>query len=542
MYRAKHVSDWSTYATFPEHRLEALFGDRVVPCFADRPSSMYALFANGAAQNPGGEALVHAGKRWRYEEVDDQIAAVAAGLQERGLGPGARVALLMENSIEYVIILFAAAKMGAVSVPLNIRDGSAEIAHVIEDSGASLLICSATLTAKIAVKVNQLTNVEVIDLQSHSSLAKLISVDSVTAPAEVLETDTAVILYTSGTTGQPKGAMLSHVNLVHSAMQYRFAMEMSKDDRSVIAVPMSHVTGLVALILTVASAGACLIIMDEFKAERFVDIAASEAMTHTLLVPAMFALCLLRPDIGNKDLGRWRVSGYGGAIMPAATLARIAQILPQLQLINCYGATETTSPAAMMPPEHAADRAHQVGLPVICADVRVMDDEGREVAPNEDGEIWISGPMVVSGYWNNAKATAAEFVGGYWKSGDLGRKDERGFIQIVDRIKDIINRGGYKIPASEVENVILSYADVSEAAVVAKACPVLGERVHAFLVVEPTFELSYVADVCRKRLADYKVPEEFHIVDALPRNANGKVLKRMLRSELEARQTHLGSL
>ena len=533
MFGAHQANEWSTYAEFPGQRFETLFGQRVVRCFADRPRSMYELFSGAVAQNPDGEALVHAGRRWRYKEVEDQVAAVAAGLQDRGMASGARLAILMENSLEYVIILFAAAKIGAISVPLNIREGRAEISHVIKDCAATLLICSKQFIEKIDKDVHNFTKVEPLDTTSEDPLKALRGRVSVASPAEVLETDTAVILYTSGTTGQPKGAMLSHVNLVHSAMHYRFAMEMSKEDRSVIAVPMSHVTGLVALILTVASAGACLIIMDEFKAESFVDIAASEAMTHTLLVPAMFALCLLRPDIGGKDLSRWRVSGYGGAIMPEATLARIAEVLPQLSLINCYGATETTSPAVMMPPEHASARAHQVGLPVICGDVLVMDEHGREVGPGEDGEIWISGPMVVSGYWNNPKATAAEFVGGYWKSGDLGRKDEGGFLQIVDRIKDIINRGGYKIPASEVENAILSDDDIIEVAVVAKPCPVLGERVHAFIVTKPEFQVGTVIDACRQRLADYKVPEQFHVVEQLPRNANGKVLKRVLRDEFE---------
>lgn len=533
MFRANQATEWSTYAEFPGQRFETLFGQRVVRCFVDRPRSMYELLSGAAAQNPDGEALVHGGKRWRYKEVEDQVAAVAAGLQQRGLAPGSRLAILMENSLEYVIILFAAAKMGAISVPLNIREGRAEISHVIKDCAATHLICNAQFLEKIDEDIQNSTNVESLDATAEDPLKGLRGRVSDASPAQVLETDTAVILYTSGTTGQPKGAMLSHVNLVHSVMHYRFAMEMSKEDRSVIAVPMSHVTGLVALILTVASAGACLIIMDEFKAEHFVDIAVTEAMTHTLLVPAMFALCLLRPDVGSKDLSRWRVSGYGGAIMPEATLARIAEVLPQLRLINCYGATETTSPAAMMPPEHASARAHQVGLPVICGEVRVMDEHGKEVEPGEDGEIWISGPMVVSGYWNNPKATAAEFVGGYWKSGDLGRKDEAGFLQIVDRIKDIINRGGYKIPASEVENVILSNDDIIEAAVVAKSCPVLSERVHAFVVVKPAFQIGVVIDVCRQRLADYKIPEQFHIVEHLPRNANGKVLKRILRNELE---------
>lgn len=526
--------EWLGYAAFPPMRYETHFGGRVVRCFSERPASLYEMFERGLAQGADREALVIGGRRLTYGELDGLIARAAGGLRSKGIAEGDRVGLLLPNCLEYPILLFAVAKIGAIGVPLNIREAAPELAHILGDCGASAVIHCETLGDRVprCGDLAALKLVQALDLGTDVSLRPLLEADAVLMPAPVAEEDVAVILYTSGTTGRPKGAMLAHINLAHSVLHYRHAMEVTSDDRSVIAVPMSHVTGLVALILPILSAGATLIVMGEFKADRFIAIAATERMTHTLLVPAMFALCLLGTDVAERDLSAWRVSGYGGAIMPEATLDRIDKILPALRLINCYGATETSSPAVMMPPVHASARAHQVGLPVPCGDIRVMDANGREVAPGEDGEIWISGPMVVPGYWNNPEATAREFTGGYWRSGDAGRADELGYIQIVDRLKDVINRGGYKIYASEVENLLLKIDGVQEVAVVARSCPVLGERVHAFIVGTAT-DAEELAAFCREQIAQYKQPERYHFVDALPRNANGKVLKRELRARIE---------
>jgi O-succinylbenzoic acid--CoA ligase len=221
--------------------------------------------------------------------------------------------------------------------------------------------------------------------------------------------------------------------------------------------------------------------------------------------------------------------------MPEVTVERIAEKLPWLKLVNCYGATETTSPAVFMPPEEAVARKEYVGLAVPCGHIVVMDFDGVEVPPGAPGEIHIGGAMVVPGYFNNPEATAREFKSGYWKSGDLGIMDAQGYLRVIDRIKDVINRGGYKIFASEVENVLLDHPAVVEVAVVAKPCPVLGERVHAFVVTRHVIDDSELAHHCANLLSDYKVPEAFHhLGGGLPRNANGKVLKRELRERLAA--------
>ncbi|WP_165938548.1 class I adenylate-forming enzyme family protein [Parafrankia sp. BMG5.11] len=484
--------------------------------------------------NPTGHALVQQDRRTTYSELEELISKFAAELEAIGVRKGDRVALLLENCPEYIVTLLAAAKIGAITVPLNIRETSAELAFILRDCGAKIIICSSTVLSQLPVRdeIKCVKSVRVIDLSLADPFEALPRTEKKEA-ATVTADDVAVILYTSGTTGEPKGAKLSHVNIAHSILHYVYGMELSSDDRSIVAVPLSHVTGLVALALPILMVGGTLIIMQEFRAENFIRLAASERMTHSVLVPAMFALCLLNSDIGNYDLRAWRVSGYGGAIMPESTLQRIDKVLPQLKLINCYGATETASPAIMMPPVYASERAHQVGLPLPCADIVIMDEDAREVPTGEAGEIWISGPMVVSGYWNNSDATTRAFAGSYWKSGDIGIIDADGFVQIIDRIKDVINRGGYKIFASQVENEVLAHPSVKEVAVVAKDCPVLGERVHAFVVGEPTLNSDDLQAHCTDRLADFKRPEEYHFVASLPRNANGKVLKRKLRSMLE---------
>jgi long-chain acyl-CoA synthetase len=244
----------------------------------------------------------------------------------------------------------------------------------------------------------------------------------------------------------------------------------------------------------------------------------------------MYTLCLLCDDFASRDLRSWRIGGYGGAPMPVTTIDALAARLAGLTLLNAYGATETTSPT-MMPMGLTRGHADSVGVALPAADIRAMDEAGREVAPGDTGELWIGGPMVVSGYWANPEATAASFTAGWWHSGDLGSVDAQGFVRVFDRKKDMLNRGGYKIYSAEVENVLMAWPGVVEAAVIGRPCPVLGERVHAVLHA-PGIDADDEAlrRHCNEHLADYKVPESFTwSAEPLPRNANGKLMKRLLR-------------
>ena len=324
--------------------------------------------------------------------------------------------------------------------------------------------------------------------------------------------------------------MLTHLGTVHSLLHYEQGMALRDGDVSVLAVPASHVTGLVAIVLTMLRVSGCTVLLPAFKARGFLEIATRERMTHTLVVPAIYNLCLLDPDFSTFDLSAWRIGGFGGAPMPQATIERIAAVLPNLTLVNVYGSTETTSPVTMLPLGEAATRADTVGKPLACADIMVMDEDGREVAPGVSGELWVGGPMVVPGYWRNEEADRSAFCGGHWKSGDIGSMDAEGYVRVLDRKKDLINRGGYKIYCIEVESVLARHPDVIECAVIGRPDEVLGERVHAFVVPRAAgVKEAQVKSFCAEYLSDYKVPDTVTFLDALPRNANGKILKTALR-------------
>jgi acyl-CoA synthetase (AMP-forming)/AMP-acid ligase II len=290
--------------------------------------------------------------------------------------------------------------------------------------------------------------------------------------------------------------------------------------------------------MTMASCAGALVIVAEFKAAQYLQIAARERITYTVMVPAMYNLCLLQADFDSYDLSAWRIGGYGGAPMPVATIEKLAVKIPGLKLMNAYGSTETTSPSTIMPGELTALHIDSVGLPCPGADIVVMDANGCELPRGEIGEIWIRSGSVIKGYWNNPKATFESFTGGFWHSGDLGSIDAQNFVRVFDRQKDMINRGGLKIYSAEVESVLAGHPDVVESAIIAKPCPVLGERVHAVIVTR-NGEVGgdSLRAWCAQQLSDYKVPETMTLTtEPLPRNANGKVLKRQLREAWAAAQ------
>jgi long-chain acyl-CoA synthetase len=532
--------DWSQ-DFIPRMQLQARFGDRVVPVFCERSDSIWAMISDAASRNPDGEALVCGDVRMSWREVVQQSRAIAAGFDRLGLRRGDRVAVLLGNRIEFVLTMFAAAHSGLVTVLLGTRQQKPEIAYVLTDCGAKLLVHEAALADRLpdAGEVPDLRHRIAVDDDARlSEFSGLLDNAALLPPADVGEEDTAMILYTSGTTGRPKGAMLAHCNVIHSATVFVSCLRLTEADRSIAAVPLAHVTGVIANVMTMVRCGGTLIIMAEFKAAAYLKVAARERVTYTVMVPAMYNLCLLQPDFDSYDLSNWRIGGFGGAPMPVATIERLEARIPGLKLMNCYGSTETTSPSTIMPGELTAAHIDSVGLPCPGADIIVVDAAGRELPRGEIGEIWIRGGSVIKGYWNNPAATAESFTGGFWHSGDLGSVDARNFVRVFDRQKDMINRGGLKIYSAEVESVLAGHADVVESAIIAKSCPVLGERVHAVIVARNDgANIEALRAWCAERLSDYKVPETITLTaEPLPRNANGKVMKRQLRDALARAQ------
>ncbi len=524
-------------------RRENHFENRLVLCYSQRPTHLAQMLVTALAARPDALAVVCGDMRLSWRELHHAASKCAGGLAQRGVQSGDRVALHMGNGPEFIILTLACAWMGAVLVPVSARARGMELEYVLSDSGAVALVCAPDVAhwqpaphGLPELRMRFVTGASAVE--GFEAFSALMQAAPQPQPHAAQEEDLAVLLYTSGTTGRPKGAMITQLNIVHSVMHYAERMALSERDISLVAVPMSHVTGLVAQLYTMLYCQGTTVVMAQFKAADFVRLASAERITHAIMVPAMYNLCLLLPDLQAHDLSAWRIGAYGGASMPTATIDGLAQRLPGLVLMNAYGATETCSPATIMPQGQTDSHRDSVGLPVTCGEICIVDDAGLEVARGGVGEIWIAGPMVVPGYWRNAAATASEFRAGFWRSGDIGSMDAQGFVRVLDRKKDVINRGGYKVYCAQVENVLSEHPAVLEVALVGVPCAVLGERVHAFVSVREISEHSTAPALqayCSQRMADYAVPETWTIdTEPLPRNLNGKIIKRELRQTLHA--------
>ncbi len=527
-------------------RQESHFDGRQLLCYADRPADLLALFRQTIAAAPDTLALIDEQQQISYRELAEASAAVATVFNSLRLRPGDRLVLLTGNCIEFGVIALAAWRLGLVIVPLNPRNVRNEVAYVLNQCQAKALVFEEALADRTPVDGQAPSCSLVLEVRSLIARSRAAALEGSSVGAsdqwyQSGEEDVAVLLYTSGTTGKPKGAMLTHLNLIHSVLHFVDTMDLHEGrERSLLAVPISHVTGLVAIWLTMVATRGTTVMIREFKAPVFLAAMVKHGVTHTIVVPAIYNLLMRDPQFADHDLQAWRIGGFGGAAMPQATISALAKALPGLGLMNAYGATETTSPVTLMPAAEQGVRLDSVGRLMPCAQLRVVDEEGHEVGCGETGELWIAGPMVVPGYWDNAEANGHEFTDGFWKSGDLGTIDAHGYVRVLDRKKDMINRGGYKVYSAEVEGVLCAHPAVLEAAVFGQSDPVLGERSRAVIVLQPgtkraALDLKAIEATlrghCADLMADYKVPDFFEFREqALPRNPNGKVLKRELRA------------
>ncbi len=518
-------------------RRETHYDGRSMLCFAERPATLAAMFDDLVARCPERPAVVE-GRTLSYRELDEVARTVAANLASLGISQGERVALFLGNCWEFIATVAACARLGAVVVPIGTRQRRAELEFLLNNCGAKLLIAEDDLLEHLPARAALPELRHVVALRHAAdgvrAFTDLMTPAATPAPVpRIAEEDVAVILYTSGTTGRPKGAMLTHFGIIHSSLTFARCHGLSERDRAIVAVPLSHVTGLVGVALSTMVVGGCVVLMRQaYRTADFLALASRERITYSILVPTIYTLCAMAPDLDSYDLTAWRIGCFGGAPMPIPTIEALAHRLPGLDLLNAYGATETTSPTSVMPRAAWHDHLDSVGVAGPCAEIRVVDDAGHEVPPGEPGELLIAGPMVVPGYWQRPDANASEFIDGYWRSGDIGSVDACGFVRVFDRKKDMINRGGFKIFSAEVENTICGIDGVQECAIFGRPDPVLGERVCAVIVVNDANALSgdAVQAYCAERLSNYKVPETITIrTEPLPRNANGKIQKALLR-------------
>jgi len=521
-----------------EHLRKELHHGRVVDCYADRPRDIYAMFLDAVRRAPDSIALVEGDVRWSYTKLAARVDACAVRLTVLGLVAGDRMGILLSNRADYMTSLMAAAQLGVIAVPMNIRQRAPETAYVLTDSGASAIIYDDALEDQLPERASVPEVRHWLPYQAEAAAWSAAGPETrANRPdrSAVGEDDPFCILYTSGTTGRPKGAVLTHHGLITICIGSQNHLQLKDGESMILAVPASHVTGIgLVLMLSIRVAGK-VVLEEAFKARQFLELAQAERMSFAIMVPAMYKLCLMEPDFDNFDLSSWRIGAFGGAPMAEATIEALAAHVPQLTLVNIYGSTETSSPAVMMPLGQCASHRDKVGKPLPYADIIIMDEDGRQVPPGQQGEIWIAGAMTVPRYWNNPEATEKGFAGGYWKSGDIGAMDADGYICVLDRMKDMINRGGFKIYSVEVENTLMAHEAVAEAVVVGRPCPVLGERVEAFVVTKEPADDASLRQFCAERLSDYKVPDHVYIVEGpLPRNPNGKLLKNAVREWLPA--------
>jgi fatty-acyl-CoA synthase len=496
----------------------------------------FAVLAHHATRTPDKAMTVFEGETTTYAQLAGQAASLAGGLAGGGVGEGDVVALLSYNCPELLEALFAANHLGAVAMPINWRLAAPEVRYILEHSGARAIVCDPELRALAdeAAKGLDLLRVGIGDeaADGWTSLASLR-----TGPPDAPHTPAAAddvhrLMYTSGTTGRPKGVMLTHANLAWKNLAHLVEFGFTADDLGLACGPLYHVGALDLTTTSLIAAGATVIVHRAFDAAAVVDELERSRVTTVWLAPAMVNAIMALPGIEQRDLSSVRVIINGGEKMPIPLIERLQRTFPSAWFADAYGLTETVSGDTFLDRDSMITKLGSVGRPCLHLELQVWDDEGNEVAPGERGEIVMRGPKVFKGYWQDPDATAAAFAGGWFHTGDIGVLDDDGYLFIVDRLKDMIVSGGENIASSEVERVLYEHDAVLEVAVVGRPDERWGEVPVAFVAVREgaSATAEELIEHCRGQLAKFKVPKDVTFIDALPRNPSGKVLKRELRA------------
>jgi acyl-CoA synthetase (AMP-forming)/AMP-acid ligase II len=498
--------------------------------------------AGRAFRAPESMALIDGdtGRRRTFAELHARTSALADALHQRGVRHGDRVAMLAFNSPEFIEVLLAAAKLGAITVPVNFRLTAGEVRYALTDSGASVLLYSSQLAAVAKAAADGLPIHTLAEIPSAAERATgapsayedLLATGS-PDPLErdVAESEVAVIMYTSGTTGRPKGAMLTHGNLLWQSVHALGMGEgLSKQDVTVTAAPLFHIGGLGVFTLPLLYLGGASVILESFVPDQVIAAMAEHHASVMFLVPAMWVAIMRSPELDRADLTPPRYSVVGGAPSP----------LPMLKFFmdrgwnfaEGFGLTETSPGCSILDSEHLIAKTGSIGQPMTHLRWRLVDDADREVPVGQVGELIVQGPNVFAGYWGKPAETAEAMRGGWFHTGDLGRADEDGYVTLVDRKKDMVITGGENVYPVEVEQALFTHPEVDDVAVIGLPDEKWGESVTAVIVRAAGSQLSEAELIAwtRDRLAHFKCPRRVEFVAELPRNATGKLLKRELRA------------
>ncbi len=500
-----------------------------------------SLLDKQAQLRPQKMALIGEGRQWTYRELNQRANQVANGLTRLGIAKGDRVGVLLPNVPEYLETFFALAKIGAVMVLINWRLGNDEIRFVLSDADACGVLVHQSRCQDLVILQEQLPSIQHVVVVEAQNGCPFMAYDAITdgesselaIDVDVELEDDQLLLYTSGTTGRPKGAVISHENTLWNSFNQIVNLSLTADDSTLVICPLFHVSGLYDLTFPLLHVGGTVVVAKRFEARETLQTVSQFRISTLMTVPTMIYDLLKVPDLEQYDRSSLRLLVCGGAPLSASVIEQTITRLSS-NFVQGYGLTEGTSVGTFLPSEDGLGRIGSIGKPFLHVDLKLVDGLMQEVSPGEVGEIALKGKTVVRGYWNLPEETARSFRDGWCLTGDLARKDEDGYLYLVDRKKHMIISGGENIYPMEIEEVLSGHQSVLECSVVGVPDERWGEAVMAVIVLRPGHSLSVddLLNYCRDHLASYKKPRYVRFVDQLPRNSTGKVLKAVLRDQM----------
>ncbi|MEV5846999.1 acyl-CoA synthetase [Streptomyces sp. NPDC048179] len=487
-------------------------------------STVDGVLRRSARRTPARVAVEYGGRRWTYEELDDAVSRAATVLLDQGLDRGDRVGAYGHNSDAYLIAFLACARAGLVHVPVNQNLTGGDLAYIVGQSGSALVLADPGLAGRLP------DGVRVLPLRDTdgSLLDRLADAAPYDGPEPRTE-DLVQLLYTSGTTALPKGAMMTHRALVHEYLSAIAALDLSAGDRPAHALPLYHSAQMHVFLLPYLAVGATNVILDGPDGDTLFDLVETGRVDSLFAPPTVWIGLSNRPDFATRDLSGLRKAYYGASIMPVPVLERLRERLPKLALFNCFGQSEIGPLATVLAPEEHKGRLDSCGRTVLFVEARVVGEDGADVPDGTPGEIVYRSPQLCEGYWDKPEETEAAFRDGWFHSGDLAVRDADGYYTIVDRVKDVINSGGVLVASRQVEDALYTHESVAEAAVIGLSDARWIEAVTAVVVVRGEVDEAGLIAHVKETLPAFKAPKRVLFVDELPRNASGKILKRELR-------------
>ena len=503
-----------------------------------------------AAIVPDRLAMIFEDTRLTYGDLQERVNRLSNWMASMGVSSGDRVAMLEVNCNQHIEAYFATAKLDAVYVPLNFRARSDELIYMVNDAEPKLMFVGERYVDMVKTSENKLTSVDTYVVIGDSENT-WISYETAIQQGENEEAfpigddeDLTMLMFTAGTTGFPKGVMVTHDSFASYILSNVSPVELDEEDRNILTVPLYHIAGVQAVMAAVYG-GRTLVIQRQFEASAWMELVAREKVTRAMMVPTMLKMLMDSPDFHHHDLTSLKVITYGAAPMPLEVIKRAITEFPDTHFINAFGQTETAATITMLPPdahnltgstediEKKLVRLSSIGKPLEDVEIRIFDEGGGEVKRGDIGEIAARGSRLMKGYWNRQEETSDTIRDGWLFTGDLGYQDEDGYIFLSGRAKDFIKRGGEMISPEEVEQVLQSHLSVDEAAIIGVPDIDWGERVRAIVVIkkDKTITEQELIEFCRDRLASFKRPESVIFTNELPRNPLGKVLKRVLRDQ-----------